>query len=363
MSDNTRYHLAFSHCFGIGPMKFGALIKAFGSAQDAYDAQEKDLQQVLGNYTTYHFLKFRREFDADKKLEELSRKKISIVTREDKRFPPELLTIPDPPICLYVKGKIERFNFSQNYCIAVVGTRKPTSYGQQIAQKFVSELTSSGFVIVSGMALGIDTIAHTSALEARGKTIAVLGCGVDIVYPQSNLTLYRKIIENDGLVISEFPPGHFVLKGLFISRNRIISGLSRGVLVVEGAADSGALITARFAAEQGKEVFAPPGPLTSEMSQAPNLLLKEGARLVTSIDDILLELNLKMYPKRKEMIRPQLSEDEKKIFDLLTRESIRVDDVVTSTKISLETVLSILSSLEIKGIVEKNSEGKYQMKM
>lgn len=363
MSDNTPYHLAFSHCFGIGPMKFSALMKRFGSAQEAYGAQEKDLQEIIGSYATCQFLTFRSEFDPGKKLGELTNKRISIVTREDKRFPNQLLTIPDPPICLYVKGNIENFNFSQNYCMAVVGTRKPTSYGQQIARTFVFDLVTAGFVVVSGMALGIDTIAHQTTLEAQGKTIAVLGCGVDIVYPQANFKLYDQIIKSGGLVLSEFPPGHRVLKGLFISRNRIISGLSKGVLVVEGAADSGGLITARFAAEQGKEVFAPPGPLTSQMSQAPNLLLKQGARLITSIDDILAEFNLKIYPKRKDMIRSQLSGEEKNIFDVLTQEPIRVDDLVISTKLTLEKILSILSSLEIKGVIEKNSEGKYQLRM
>src|SRR3989344_6509680 len=160
------------------------------------------------------------------------------------------------------------------------------------------------------MAIGIDSIAHQTALNNDGRTIAFLGCGVDIIYPAVNSNLYYKIINRGGLVISEFPPGEMVVKGLFIARNRLISGISRGVLIVEGAKDSGAMITARYAAEQGKEVFATPAPITSEVSEAPNILLKQGAKLVTSIDDILEEFNMRIAPKKKEEIEKELSGEE-----------------------------------------------------
>ena len=206
-------------------------------------------------------------------------------------YPESLKNISDPPICLYVKGNIDLFQARhQNpdlvgtaknlvssldpIFFAIVGTRKPTSYGVQVAKKFAYELTEAGFVIVSGMAMGIDTVAHQAALDAGGRTVAVLGCGVNIIYPAANRSLYENIIKNGGAVISEFPPNQMVLKGLFISRNRIISGLSKGVLIAEGLQDSGALITARFAGEQGKEIFAPPGPITSEMSTS---ILPQGA--------------------------------------------------------------------------------------
>jgi DNA processing protein len=230
-----------------------------------------------------------------------------------------------------------------------------------LAKKFASHLASMGIIVVSGMALGIDSLAHWAALNSLGKTIAVLGCGVDVVYPPSNRGLYQEILKKGGLIISEFPPGRTVLKGLFVARNRIISGLSSGVLVIEGAKDSGALITARYAAEQGKEVFAPPSPLTSPMSEAPNFLLKQGAKLVTDVSDILNEFNLNISPKKKKDLTKDLSDDERLIFESLSVLPKTIDDLILETKIPVDKILNLLSILEIKGVVEKNKEGKYQI--
>src|SRR3989344_5065464 len=180
-----------------------------------------------------------------------------------------------------------------------------------MAKKFSAELTEGGFIIVSGLAIGIDAAAHLACINSGGRTIAVLGCGVDIIYPAINASLYYKILKTGGLIISEFPPGQTVVKGLFIARNRIISALSLGVLVIEGARDSGAMITARYAAEQGKEVFALPGPLTSKMSEAPNNLLKQGAKLVISVEDIFEEFHLQVAPKKAEDAEATLEADEK----------------------------------------------------
>lgn len=363
MRDELLYYLGFSHFLGIGPTRYAALLKRFANVEKAYNAAKKDLSEVIGINWAEKFVRFRQEFDPEKKIQELRIKKIEVLTQGDSRYPKSLKNISDPPICLYVKGDLENFNFAKNFFIAIVGTRKPTPYGQQVAKKFASELAEAGFVIVSGMAVGIDATAHQAALEAGGKTIAFLGCGVDIIYPAVNSRLYNQIINKGGLVISEFPPGQMVAKGLFIVRNRLISGVSMGVLVVEGAKDSGALITARYAAEQGKEVFAPPGPLTSAMSTAPNLLLKQGAKLVTSIEDILEEFNLKLVPKKKEQIEAELEGDEKVIFAILGDEPKLSDEIVNEAKLSVDKVLNILSLLEIKGVVEKNSEGKYQVKL
>lgn len=363
MKDELPYYVGFSHCLGIGPMRFLALLKQFGDVEKAYKASKKDIAEVIGTNWAEKFVKFRADFNPEKKLEELKRKNIEVIPLFMNSYPKSLKQISDPPICLYVKGDINKYDFEKQYFFAVVGTRKPTPYGEQVAKKFASELAQAGFVIVSGMAIGIDTIAHKQALEARAKTIAVLGCGVDVVYPPSNFKLYNEIIKKGGLIVSEFPPGHTVLPGLFVARNRLISGLAKGVLVVEGAKDSGALITARYAVEQGKEVFAPPGPLTSEMSAAPNILLKQGAKLVTSIEDILEEFNLKLVPKKKEEIEAELEGDEKIIFAILRNEAKLSDEIVNQSQLSIDAVLNILSMLEIKGIVEKNSEGKYQIKL
>jgi DNA processing protein len=386
------YYLSFSHFLGIGPVRFTALKEKFGSVEKAYLADKKDLEGIIGTALTDRFIRFRAGFDPVKKLEELKNKNITTLAVDDEIYPRSIKNISDPPICIYIKGNTKLISSNARHRVfssaspplsgespkrstqkqvsslfqkdwtnfAIVGTRSPTQYGIQIAKIFSFELTEAGFIIVSGMAYGIDTIVHRVCLEAGGKTIAVLGCGVDIVYPASNRWLYNKIINEGGAVISEFPPGQFVEKGLFIARNRIISALSRGVMIVEGTKDSGSLITARYAAEQGKDVFAPPGPITSDMSSAPNLLLKQGAKLVTSVEDILEEFNMKIPPKKKEDIMQKLNEEEKKLFALLSDKPESVDDLALMLKKSISLVLNTLSVLEINGIVEKNNENKYQ---
>ncbi len=347
---------------GIGPIRFDVLINHFGTVEKAYKADRGELKELLGNALTEKFIEFRNEFDPIKKLDEFKQKEIRVLTREDNRLPRQLKNISDPPICLYIKGDVDNYDFEKEFFFGVVGTRKQTSYGEQIGYKFAFDLAYSGFIIVSGLALGIDAIAHRAALDAGAKTIAFMGCGVDLPHPPSNSALYERIIETGGLVISEFPPGMTVIKGLFIARNRLISGLSQGVLVIEGAKDSGALITARYAAEQGKEVFAPPAPITSEMSEAPNLLLKEGAKLVTSVDDILEELNMKIAPIKKKKLTDLLSKEEAVIIDLLSSEPKLADELGLRLKLSIGETLQLLSGLEIKGAVEKNNEGKYQLR-
>jgi DNA processing protein len=402
MEKDVDYYLGFSHFLGIGPMKFQALLKHFGTVKKAYEGERKEIKKVTGEKIGEKFVDFRAKFDPGKKMDELTKKGIRVIPLLSRSYPKSLQNISDPPICLYVRGNIsfdsatqflsheslpaktralesEKIAFASSKLksskpvsspfpnspifFAIVGTRKPTPYGEQVTKKFAHELAEAGFIIVSGMAMGIDAVAHWAALEAGGKTIAVLGCGVDIIYPAVNRRLYEKIVDGGGVVISEFPPGQLVQKGLFIARNRIISGLSSGVLVVEGAQDSGALITARYAGEQGKEVFAPPGPITSQMSAAPNILLKQGAKLVTSVEDIFEELGLRLGPKKKEEISLQLTPEEKIVFDLLEKRPLSVDEIVVASKQSVNKILNLVSFLEIKGIIEKNSGGKHQIKL
>ncbi|MGB9883358.1 MAG: DNA-processing protein DprA [Microgenomates group bacterium] len=385
MDEEVLYHLGFSHFLGIGPVKFAFLKNHFGSAKKAYLAQEKELKELLGEKLGQKFIKFRQSFDLGKKYQEIKKKGIDVISVDDERYPQDLKNIPDPPICLYIITKHKNFFaplepprsrevqsckkfyvsrttlFNKIITFAIVGTRQPTSYGLTVAKKFSFELAKNGFVIVSGMAYGIDTAAHWACLEAGGKTIAVLGCGVDVVYPAANRDLYEKIIEAGGAIISEFPPGQTVLKGLFISRNRIISALSKGVMVVEGEEDSGALITARYAAEQGKEVFAPPSPITSKMSAAPNLLLKQGAKLVTSIEDIFEEFNIKISPKKEQKLKENLNDSEKKIFEILKEKPLLIEDLVSALQQPIDQVLNTLSFLEIKGVVRKNEQNYYEI--
>jgi DNA processing protein len=356
------YYLGFSHFLGIGPIKFSLLKKHFSTCKKAYLARKKELIEIIGVSLTEKFIRFRNEFNPIKKLEEINKKGITILTVDGKDYPESVKNISDPPICLYLKGSIGSKNMSSPF-FAIVGTRNPTTYGIQVAHKFAYELAASGFVIVSGMAYGIDTIVHQSCLEAGGKTIAVLGCGVDIIYPPSNKLLYEKIIRSGGAIISEFPPGQFVLKGFFVARNRIISALSSGVMIIEGTINSGSLITARYAAEQGKEVFAPPNPITSNMSAAPNLLLKEGAKLVTTVEDILEEFNMKITPRKKEDIKKNLSKIGKLIFDILQKNSQTIDDLAIGLNKTVPEVLNAISVMEIEGVIEKNQENKYQIRI
>ena len=213
---------------------------------------------------------------------------ISTLTLTSPKYPRLLREIPDPPEKLFVRGHGDKINLART--IAIVGARRNTSYGAEMTKRLVTDLVRRGFVIVSGLAVGIDTAAHWAAIHAGGKTIAVLGCGIDIVAPEGNTDLYWEIVNGNGAIVSEIPLGVRPDKKRFVTRNRIISGLSLGVVVIEGGEHSGTLITAKYAAEQGREVFAVPGPVTSRMSRAASILLKNGAKLVESTSDILEEL-------------------------------------------------------------------------
>lgn len=359
MSASLPYYLAFSYCLGIGPMRFRELLDHFKTVEKAYQAGDEEIRQILDVKTAPAFIKFRQTFKPDSILSQLYKKSIQVITLEDKEYPEQLANISDPPICLYLIGDKKVLTYSREGYFAIVGTRRATSYGLQVAKSFGLELALSGLVIVSGMALGIDSASHWGAIEAKGKTIAVLGCGVDVVYPPSNRKLYETIIQKDGAIISEFPPGHTVLPGLFVARNRIISGLSRGVLVVEGAEDSGALITARNAAEQGRDVFAPPAPITSNLSKAPNLLIKQGAKFVTSVSDILEEYDIAVTTKQTQAVIEKFDGISREIIQLLLNEPASADDIKQVLKKPLDEVLNAITLLEISGTIAKNHEGKY----
>lgn len=285
------YWLGFSAFPGIGPHRFRLLLEYFKSAQSAWNVSSLELRSIgLAEKLTQSFVEFRKSFSPEKYFESLIKKNISPVASCEKEYPSLLKEIAGPPIILYVRGDLNLLKKIPNP-VAVVGTRRITSYGRAVTEQITRGLCESGCTIVSGLAYGVDTVAHKTAIEGNGKTIAVLGCGVDIIHPVSNHSLYWQIVKEYGVVISEFPPGKYAEKGMFPSRNRIISGLSLGVVVTEGAQDSGALITARYAAEQGREVFAVPGPITSSLSKGPMMLLKNGAKLTTDAQDILEELH------------------------------------------------------------------------
>ncbi|MBI3954886.1 DNA-protecting protein DprA [Candidatus Gottesmanbacteria bacterium] len=362
MTDELKYYLGFSAFPGIGPLRFKLLIKYFGTAQKAWLASEKDLLKIgLGEKLTQHFISFRNDFSLTEYQQKITDLKINVISLNDKLYPELLKEIPGAPFLLYVRGNIEILG-KLDRTIAVVGTRLITSYGETVTRQITSDLVSAGFTIVSGMAYGVDTIAHQTVIDLDGQTIAVLGCGVDVIHPKSNTTLYWKIIKKYGLVISEFPVGQFAAKGFFPARNRIISGLSLGTVVTEGAADSGALITARFALEQGREVFAVPGPITSSLSKGPTSLLKQGAKLVTEVGDILEELkiknvSMKQFSNDTRKSLKDLTLEERKIIELLRNENLHFDELIRVTKIESAKLSGILTILEIKKLIKNFSDG------
>ena len=277
--------LGFS-LFGLSPVKFQEILSEFGSSTKAY------LSSSLGDKLGERFVRFRRETDLKKEEDNLKKAKIGYIARVEEQYPVLLRQISDPPIGLFYKGNYNCFNFAQGIFFAIVGTRTPSPYGRGITADLARQLAAWGIVIVSGLARGIDALSHFGALSAHGRTIAVLGGGVKVIYPKENAGLYHKIIKNQGLVFSEFAPDAPVARAQFAVRNRIIAGLSRGVLVIEGKEHSGTLITARLALKEGREVLAIPGQINRQTAFAPNLLLKNGAYPVTSAKDVIDALNV-----------------------------------------------------------------------
>jgi DNA processing protein len=273
-------------------------------------------------------------------------KKISI---ENENYPKRLREIKDPPKILYYLGEIK----SEEDCFAIVGARKCTNYGKEIAYRIASDLAEAGLTIVSGFAPGIDTIAHKAVIEKGERTIVVLGTGLDekSIYPKSNLKLIDKILEFGGCLISEFPPGTPGAKYTFPQRNRIISGLSLGVLVVEARMQSGALITANYAKEQGKKVFAVPGSIFSQTSKGCHFLIKNGAKLVENAEDILRELGIRRLEVKEKEIKGKTPE-ESLILEVLKEGALDVEKIIEKTKLSPSKVASILSILEIEGKIK-----------
>ena len=377
---DRNYWLAFSAFPGVGPVRFALLLSHFGSAKKAWEATTADLLKInFGEALTSKFDKFRHEFAVDGYASKLKDLAVGTLLLTDEKYPKLLKQIPDPPFVLYVKGKkihprgvatqhpgggrvdspgVDSWDISKS--IAVVGTRKITSYGREVTRFLTQQLVDAGLTIVSGLAMGVDAAAHEAAIEAGGKTIAVLGCGVDCCNPPVNQWLYDKIVDGNGAIVSEMPLSHFALKGLFPARNRIISGLSLGVLVTEGAEDSGALITARNAGEQGRDAFAVPGPITSSLSKGPTELIKKGAKLVSTVEDILDELKIskiKYQISKREAGTPE----EEKIIQIIENEPIEFDEIVRIIAWPAGKVGSLLSIMEIKGMVKNMGNNMYSI--
>ncbi len=289
----------------------------------------------------------------------LEKTDIQLVTIEDDTYPLLLREIYDPPPLLFVRGTLQP---KHSQCFGIVGTRKSTYYGNMAAKKFAQELAEAEFTIVSGMADGIDTLAHEGALKVKGQTIAVLGTGIDQIYPSKNRGLYEQI-RRVGAVISEFPPGYPGTTYSFPRRNRIISGICKGILVIEGPITSGAMITAKFAVEHNRDVFALPGRITEPNSQGPHQLIQDGAKLVTSVTDILNEYNMLVpeIKKSKESVTALLTEKETAIYNKLTYEPIHIDKLSQITATETKDINALLAFLEMKELI-KSLPGKFYVK-
>ena len=350
MSD-LKYWVGFNRIQGLGRAKFSLLEGYFGDLERAWKASASELKAAgLDSKSIEAVVAARPDISPDSELERLERNHIKALTWNDPAFPARLKEIYDVPPVLYVRGDITP---EDEWTIAVVGTRRATIYGREVTERLVTELVRNRITVVSGLARGIDSIAHHTALEAGGRTIAVFACGLDIVYPPENVKLAQAVIEH-GAIVSEYPLGIKPKADHFPRRNRIMSGISLGVLVTEAGEGSGAMITASLALEQNREVFAVPGSILSPASRGVNRLIKEGAKLVSEVQDILEELNLTMIPRQMEMreLVPE-NETESLIMRHLSHEPIHIDEVCRSSSLPIATVSSTLAMMELKGIVRQ----------
>jgi DNA processing protein len=363
MKSDLSYYVSFSHFLGVGPIKLKRLVSRFGDIRSAYYAPVSDIQGVIGQKTGSEFDAFRKSFQPEKTLNDIQTKNMHVLSWSDPSYPCLLKEMHDPPICLYVKGNVESYDLTRTSHMSIVGSRKTTSYGKSIARSLSRELSESGWSIVSGMALGIDAEAHKGALEAEGATIAVLGCGVNIVYPEEHRFLYHDIITKGGLILSEFPPDMYVRKGYFVTRNRIIAGLSQGCIVVEGKKSSGALITARCAAEMGRDVFACPGLVTSALSEGPHKLIHQGAKLVSCTQDVLDEYNQMQKKQNTKNLEGFLEKEELELYEILLNENTNIDLICKAMRKQVYEVSLLISSLELKGCVKMSPSGDYEVCM
>jgi DNA processing protein len=353
-----KYLNALNKISGVGPQKMKMLLVHFSTPEAGWKADFEELRIAKIGEKLAERMVFEREgINPDAEWEKLEKENIKMITLDSPEYPSLLKEIHNTPYILYVKGKIDFINSSP--IISIVGSRKYTSYGSQTAQNFSRDLANAGFTIVSGMALGIDTFAHQGALDTGGKTIAVLGNGLDdnSLYPRNNFNLSREIIET-GALISEYPAGTQAGPLTFPARNRIVAGLSLGTLVVEAGEKSGALITAQMALDYDREVFSVPGPIFSPQSLGTNDLIKKGAKLATSVKDILEEFDLSVSKEpENSILKIPESESEKRLLEVLSSDSIHIDNIVRISKLGTAEASAALSMMEIKGWV-KNIGGQ-----
>ena len=349
--DDTRYWVGFNLVRGIGAVRLQALIEHFGDAASAWQGDVAELRSAgLSSKVAERLTELRSTLDLDKLCERILAQGIQIVTWQDERYPARLKEIEQPPPVLYVRGELLP---EDDFAVAVVGTRKITPYGRQVTEELATFLASNGITIISGLARGVDALAHSSALRAGGRTLAVLGSGVDRIYPTENRALAAQIIER-GAIMSDYPVGTAPEATNFPPRNRIISGLSLAVVVIEAGDTSGALITAEFAAEQGREVFAVPGSVLAPQSKGTNKLIRDGAQPLLTPQDLLQALNLTRVSAQKSARRLLPADEvESQLLAALGSEPMHVDDLRNQTGLPVEKVSAALVMMELKGMVRQ----------
>lgn len=357
--NNIPYLLALHSIDGLGPIRLRAVLDYFKDPRLAWEADGRVIREIgIPHNVVDLLMETRKKLDPESYADEIRKKGIKWMSIFDDNYPKLLAQIYDPPIVLYYKGEIDW----NNSCIAVVGTRKITGYGKIVTEKFTKRFVEAGLTIVSGLARGVDCVAHKTAVSSGGRTIAVLGGGLNKIFPPENQKLAEEIIGGYGIVISEFPPDYSSLPGNFPSRNRVISGLSLATLVTEAAQDSGSLITARLAVEQGRDVFAVPGPITSDLSRGPIELIKQGARIVYDPGEILEELginNTSLLLRNKVQSLNELPEEERKILECLQNESLHIDELGRMLNFPSSKISAMLLKMEISGLVQNLGSGLY----
>jgi DNA processing protein len=355
--------LSLSMTPGLGSRLTGKLLRQFGSPTDVFRASLTELEACHLPVAPARAIQSKYAHkEAEKELAQVRSLGCRLLNWDEPEYPQRLLEIYDPPPLLYVRGDASVLN---RHSISMVGTRRPTPYGNQVAERLGHDLAERGLAIVSGMARGIDSLAHQGACRAtRGAPVGVLGTGVDVIYPKENRKLFAEV-EKRGAIISEFPLGTHPAPENFPVRNRVVAGMSLGVVVVQGAQYSGSLITARLGMEFGREVYGVPGNITVDVSFAPNQMIKQGAKLVTSWEDVVEELpteiRAELFPveattsaERASLLENALPLVEKKIFALLdTDEAIHVDELVDKAELNSSEVLAALCEMEMKGIVRQ----------
>ncbi len=361
MNEALYFHL-LNQIPGCGGKTIRAAVAHFGSAEQAWRAPESAWRSVESRFNPNDLDKKRAAIDIDQEVALLQNSAITILPFTDEYFPTLLHEIPNPPALLYTRGTWRNWNTLP--CIAVVGSRDYSPYGKQVTESLSRELAQAGVVIVSGLAFGIDSLAHEGALAAEMPTVAILGGGVDdtSIAPQSHLRLAQEIIRQ-GALISEYAPGTKPASGTFPARNRIIAGMTLGTLIIEAKEESGSLITARLALDFNREVFAIPGSIFSPLSVGTHSLLKQGAKLVTGVQDILSELDVKLYLAEKDSTitssHISLTPEEQKLLTCLSHEGLHIDKVTEISRLETTRAASLLTKLEMRGLVKNIGNMQY----